>query len=273
MKRLCFVMMVAGALLLVAASLAYAQDGNGDDTAAGDEAAIHGAAVYAEFCQACHGPQGAAVAPGPAFPAIEYDPDTARESIAAGVDSDPGDGVAMPPYAQANAGVLTDRQIDDLLAYMATWEGGDTPPLPEPHLTPIAPLTDYFGDGEPNAGAVVYAKNCLGCHGQEGVGRVPPNFPGFEVAGDALRVVGVVRADHPNPYMPAFSDAAGGPLSEQQIADLEAYIASWQVEEATAHHTADSKGIDNLLIVMGVAAVLLVAGTYVTRPESRKEIV
>ncbi len=50
------------ALALIGAAIpALAQEG-------GDQAARYGAAIYAEFCQACHGPRGEAIAGGTGLP-------------------------------------------------------------------------------------------------------------------------------------------------------------------------------------------------------------
>ena len=112
-----------------------AQGGEGDLTPR------RGAAVYADFCQACHGPRGEARGTGVAFQTITYHADTARDVIANGRDSNLDDGAAMPPYAQRAGGLLSDRQIDDLIAYLETWQTGDTPPLPQPNLrdSPLTP--------------------------------------------------------------------------------------------------------------------------------------
>ena len=156
--------LAAGVLLLMAAlGTAYAQDDHGGE---GDEAAARGAAVYAEFCQACHGPQGEATGTGLAFAAMAFEEDSAREVIEQGHED------LMPPYAD----VLRGEQIDDVMAYLHTWESGDVPPLPEPNIhEALESVPGYNGD--PHEGAIVYAKFCNGCHGPQGEGRGEPQFP------------------------------------------------------------------------------------------------
>ena len=82
MKRLVLVLLVAGVLGVLAFGLAAPVAAQGDEGAQGDAyAAFRGAAVYAEFCQTCHGEQGEGRGEGPAFQAITFDP--ASTSISA----------------------------------------------------------------------------------------------------------------------------------------------------------------------------------------------
>ncbi|MEL7675380.1 MAG: c-type cytochrome [Chloroflexota bacterium] len=239
------------ALALIGAAIpALAQEG-------GDQAARYGAAIYAEFCQACHGPRGEAIAGGPAFQAIEFDAATARDVIAQGRDSDPDDGAAMPGYAQTAGGPLSEARLDQVIAYMATWATGDVPPLPAPNLHPtIEQVPDYFGDVQ--HGAELYATSCYGCHGAEGRGRVPPSFPGFVYNRETFRQV--VSAGAGGPAMPGFGVESGGPLSERDLEDLETYVASWGVEPPEA--APSPEGWSTFLVILGVLAVLAVGGYY-----------
>jgi mono/diheme cytochrome c family protein len=255
------VMLVSAAL--AAAQLASAQEGQGGAPGGGesgtgaqgdDLAALRGAAVYAEFCQACHGARGEAIGTGPAFAAIQYHAGTARDVIVGGKASDTASSPAMPPYGK----LLDQAQIDDVLAYMATWSTGATPPLPEPNVGPQPEqVPGYFGD--PAAGAVVYARFCNGCHGPQGKGRARPGFPPLKFTKDTLVTT---RDGTANVYMPAFGTAAGGPLSDQQLTDLETYMASWSLKEESA--SAD-RGVSLLLVVMGIIAISGVGAVYMSR--------
>ncbi len=256
MRRLIPILTLVAGVLLIAAALGTAhptsaQEGEGSSEAA-ELAAARGAAVYAEFCQACHGPRGEALGTGPAFAAIEYDDDAARTAILKGVKPGEKDGPAMPAYHK----LLNQGQIDDLVAYLKTWETDESPALPEPNIqAKVAQVPNYFGD--PQAGAVVYAKFCNGCHGPEGQGRQKPDFPAFKFSADTT--LQVVREQH----IPAFGVAAGGPLSDQQLTDLETYLASWSLtEKKEAPRTA---GVNVLVIVMGVGAILTVGAAYMSR--------
>jgi mono/diheme cytochrome c family protein len=247
MKRL--MLILTAGMLLAALGTVYAQEGQGEGAENNSEqnnsfAAIRGAAVYAEFCQACHGPQGEATGTGAAFAAITFNEQTARPAIEAG-------GAIMPAYNQ----VLTTGQINDLIAYMETWGTGSVPPLPEPNIHDVPEhVPGYAGDGY--TGAVIYAKTCAGCHGLEGEGRGQPGFPAFEFTDTTAAFV---RDDH----VPAFGMAAGGPLSDQQIADLETYMASWQAENQEGR--AKSEGINALIVVTGALAIVVIGGAYMSR--------
>lgn len=243
---------MASALLLISAGMAYAQGGHGGAGGGEEDAITQGAALYAEYCQACHGPDGQGAGTGPAFVALHVDPATVHDVIAEGQDSDPADGVAMPGYGE----ILDDESIEALAAYLEAWEAGDAPPLPAPNLhSAVKNVTGY--DGDPEAGAGIYAQFCYGCHGAEGEGRGADPFPAFEVTHNTLYRV---RGGTENPYMPAFGADQGGPLDETQLADLRAYMATW-------HHSStqdQAQGISFLLMFLGVAAILGVGAAYLS---------
>jgi mono/diheme cytochrome c family protein len=260
MKRVCAILIVAAGFMLIGLAVWMVRPVVAQD----DEfAPQRGAALYAEFCQACHGPQGEAVGSGPAFQAISYHADTARDVLIHGTQ--PDNGAAMPPYAQSEGGLLTEAQIDDLIAYLATWGSGTTPALPEPNLR-AAVVTVPHTLGDPQAGAAIYATSCYGCHGDRGQGRVPPNFPPFRVEDNTLKLT---SAGTGHPYMPGFSQEAGGPLSDDDLKNLDAYLASWSLD--TTRETASPEGYSTLLIIMGVASILFVGYVYTSRQSSAPE--
>lgn len=71
--------------------------------------------------------------------------------------------------------------------------------------------------GDTANGAEIYQSNCMSCHGQEGAGGSAPSLQ--ETAMDYEGVVKQVK--NGGGGMPAFE----GQLSEQEIADVSAYIA------------------------------------------------
>lgn len=239
-----------------------AQDGHGEETggedgggdgaggeAAGDNlAALRGAAVYAEFCQACHGPAGEGMGEGDAFAAITFNEESARKAIAEGWSVGEAAVAAMPAYDD----VLSDEQIEDLIAYMATWETGDAPPLPEPNI---------HVEEELEAGAILYAKFCAGCHGVNGEGRGHKAFPRLDV--DTADLDHVIRQGHQSVYMLAFGEEHGGPLNDEQIGELEAYLVTLQPEETGEEE--DQRGYSLLIVVSGVIAILIVGAVYMAR--------
>lgn len=226
----------------------WAQEGEGE-THADALAPWRGAAVYAEFCQACHGPRGEARGTGPAFPAITFEPEAARRAILEG-------GGAMPAYAA----VLSAAQIDAVLAYMGTWASGEVPPLPAPNVPQgLARVPGTRGD--PDAGVVLYAQFCAGCHGAQGQGRGVPGFPPLAWRDGESRAVLALGAG----AMPGFSVEVGGPLSASQLADLESYLATWAGKRARP--SAADPGLAVMVIVAGVVALLIVGATYILRTD------
>jgi mono/diheme cytochrome c family protein len=83
------------------------------------------------------------------------------------------------------------------------------------------------------AGSELYADNCAACHGEGGEGNVGPALNSRTLlkttADDTL--VSLIRTGVPGTVMPAWGQAYGGPLTDQQAAQLVAFIRAW---EATA---------------------------------------
>lgn len=78
--------------------------------------------------------------------------------------------------------------------------------------------------GDPARGGRLFVENCAVCHGVNGQGRVGAsleNFPGIEVSATISQTI---RQGVPGSVMPAWGEANGGPLSDQDIADITAYI-------------------------------------------------
>ena len=149
-----------------------------------------------------------------------------REVIVKGIP-----GTFMQAWDLEFGGPLIDQEIDAVTFYILSWqEGGpififptSTPSL-RPALTPPPGVT-----GDPNRGALLFASNCAVCHGLNGEGRV-----GATLAKDwpsirpDLRVRDTITNGAPGALMPAWSQANGGPLSEEEIDGVTCYILSWQ---------------------------------------------
>lgn len=82
------------------------------------------------------------------------------------------------------------------------------------------------GDGDPVHGAELYAEYCLACHGPTGEGRAEFEAFASAIAYD-VSFEEVVAEGVEDTYMMGWSSAAGGPLSDADIADLRAYAQSW----------------------------------------------
>jgi mono/diheme cytochrome c family protein len=195
--------------------------------AAQDQAQIElGARLYTENCAVCHGLNGegrvgATLAKN--WPSIRPDL-RVRATIENGINGTP-----MLAWSQENGGPLTSPEIDALLAYILTWETGGPryiAPTPTYAPRPVISLIPNV-EGDPNRGATLFDQNCAVCHGAEGEGRVgaalAKNFPSIRPDLSVRNTISNGIAGSP---MPAWSQANGGPLSEQDVDDLTAYVLS-----------------------------------------------
>lgn len=183
-----------------------------------------GAELYNENCLVCHGEEGegrVGATLSKNWPSIRPDL-TIKNVIVNGVPGSP-----MPAWSQENGGPLTPQQIDALVAYILNWETGE-PFIYVPENTPtqrpaMSPPPEV--DGDPNEGAILYDENCAMCHGRNGEGRI-----GARLAKDwpsirpDLNVKNVITNGVPGSPMPAWSQENGGPLREEDINDLTAFI-------------------------------------------------
>lgn len=78
--------------------------------------------------------------------------------------------------------------------------------------------------GDPERGGELYVENCAVCHGVEGQGRIGASLEGFPGIDPAVEIQAVVAGGIPGSAMPAWSQARGGPLSEQDILDIATYV-------------------------------------------------
>lgn len=224
-----------------------------------------GAQLYGENCAVCHGPNGE----GRIGPTLSKDwpsirPDLRVKSvIQSGVP-----GSAMPAWSQDEGGPLTEEEIEAITAYILSWETGGIPPLPPtPAFTPpppITPIPDVVGD--PNRGAVLYAENCTVCHGPNGGGRagarLAKNWPAIR---PDLRIKATIRDGVPGSIMPAWSQENGGPLTDENINDIVAFVMSWQgqappesVEPAAPQAPSVFSGpLGAVVVVVGLLALVL----------------
>ena len=196
-----------------------------------------GAQLYAQNCAVCHGENGegrvgATLAKD--WPSIRPEL-TVRSIIEQGVP-----GSVMPAWGQDYGGPFNQAEVDALILYILTWQTG-TPPdlmaLPTATLRPVlSPVPEVAGD--PNRGGVLYDENCAMCHGANAEGRVgaslAKSWPGIR---PDLSIKTTIANGVPGSPMPAWSQANGGPLSEQDQNDLVAFILALpatQVLEPTA---------------------------------------
>jgi mono/diheme cytochrome c family protein len=144
----------------------------------------------------------------------------------AGISADP-----KKPFMPVWGAVISDQQVSDLIAYIKA----GLPPVPGVQF-PTVPA----GASPALAGSILYqAYGCVNCHGPNGLGGVPnpsspdkavPPLSGADFKGefntpDKIATVirdGSVLGKQPIVSMPHW----GGVLTDKQISDLVAYIAT-----------------------------------------------
>jgi mono/diheme cytochrome c family protein len=139
----------------------------------------------------------------------------------------------MPAWSQASGGPLTEEEIEALTLYILNWETGGLPEpvlAPTPTFTPRAAITlPAEVEGDPEQGSVLYTENCAVCHGPNGEGRVgatlAKSWPSIRAD---LQIKTTIERGVAGSAMPAWDQAYGGPLTQQEIGDIVAYISSWE---------------------------------------------
>jgi len=102
--------------------------------------------------------------------------------------------------------------------------------LNEPHRMTVT--GEKFRLEAVRRGAQLYAGQCAPCHGDEGQGmaNVGPalNSKSFLERYDDEAIRAAIRDGRPTTIMPAFAQEKGGPLRDNEIEDLVAFIRNWE---------------------------------------------
>lgn len=79
-------------------------------------------------------------------------------------------------------------------------------------------------------GRQIYVANCTACHGTRGEGGVGPALNDKNVLSKGTNEVlaGYIAVGRPNTLMPAWSQAHGGPLTDEDIRNVVAFIRAWE---------------------------------------------
>ena len=79
-------------------------------------------------------------------------------------------------------------------------------------------------------GGKLWATNCASCHGTNGEGGSAPalNSQEFLTSVTDDQIHGIIAGGIPGTAMPAWLNDYGGPLTDEQIAALVAYLRSWE---------------------------------------------
>ena len=221
---------LAGAIALSAAVVAGCGVPSGQPRAGSEPLApgevVEFAALYGDNCAGCHGTNGrggAAIAlADPVYLGI-VDESAMRDRIANGVS-----GTSMPAFAQRAGGTLTEPQVDALVSGIRLrWS---RPGILD-HANPPSYASRSAGDAR--RGEAAYQTYCESCHGPGGQGgpkgSAITNDSFLALASDqGLRTI--VIAGRPELGAPDWrGNAAGRPMSEQEITDVVTWLGSHRI--------------------------------------------
>jgi cytochrome c oxidase cbb3-type subunit 3/ubiquinol-cytochrome c reductase cytochrome c subunit len=199
-RRLVPVLVAASCVVLVASSAAVA-------------APPDGAALYAKYCQLCHGAklEGYAADNAPSLSSPTFRASASTPFLRMAIERGRA-GTAMAGFAKAVGGPLEPAEVDALVTFV---RGGAPPP---------APLPPKASKGDVAAGSRVYTAHCETCHGTvdrrgNAVHLANPMF--LASASDAYLRVAVVEG-RPGTPMEPWKDK----LSANEIEDVIAYVRS-----------------------------------------------
>jgi cytochrome c oxidase cbb3-type subunit III len=193
--------------------------------------------LYGANCAGCHGAEGtqgpAMALADPLYLAIADDR-TLRSVIARGRP-----GTAMSAFAQREGGMLTDEQVDSLVrGIRVRW--GSTGRMAGVTTPPYASTAA----GNSQQGEAVYATFCASCHGTSESGGptagsvTNPSYLSL-ISDQGLRTI--VITGRPDFGAPDWrGNVPGRPMSDQDIADVVAWVSSHRPVPTPEPDTASS---------------------------------
>ncbi len=170
---------------------------------------VEGAVLFSTTCFACHGVSGEGTAVGMRLndPTLleKYDDDFFRDVIARGRPER-----GMPTWGS----VLSPMQIDDLVAYIRSWESE-------------TPLTMADLGGDTTRGEVIFSSTCVVCHGSGGSGTdIAPRLAEATILNEPDDLHATISYGRLNAGMPNW----GQVLSPAEINDVIAYLQTLRVD-------------------------------------------
>jgi len=259
-------------LFVLTISLFYFQPGRaqeGDDNGTLEQ----GAQLFLENCAICHGFDGQGrIGANLAKDWSSVQPNLRIKSVI----SNGVPGSLMPAWSQENGGPLADSEINAIVEYILSWQTGNIPIVPIPLETfPEDTLVAPPGvTGDPNFGAGLFAINCANCHGKNGEGRVgavlAKDWPSIR---PDLKIKSTIERGVEGTAMPAWSKEYGGPLFEDDINDLIAYIMTWSTQPSAPSLTATSTPtpapseiqlpLQRIIVLVFILLVIIVLGAAI----------
>lgn len=183
------------------------------------------ATLYSRNCAACHGDHGkhgAAISLASPLYLAFAGTQNLQHVITVGVP-----GTMMPGFAKSAGGMLTDQQIAIVTQGMIqAWS--------DPTVFQGQTLPAYASSktADVKHGQSVFGVYCAGCHGAEGTGVSGRHYPGSVVDPAYLALVSdqglrtILVAGKPEQGMPDYRSYKGHALTDQEITDIVAWLAS-----------------------------------------------
>jgi mono/diheme cytochrome c family protein len=221
--------LLAGMLGLAGCSRIPGRPGPGPEVPR-PESVLDFSTLYKANCAACHGENGrggAAISlANPVYLAVAGE-DNLRQVVGNGVP-----GKLMPPFARSAGGMLTDQQIGVIAhGLMQRWS--------EPNLLGGLSLPQYRSTltGDVVRGQQAFGTFCARCHGAAGEGsagdaKSKSGKVGSIVDGTYLALISdqslrsITIAGRPDEGMPDWRADGAQPMTDQQITDIVAWLAS-----------------------------------------------
>jgi mono/diheme cytochrome c family protein len=186
--------------------------------------------LYRDNCSGCHGAEGKL---GPAPPLNDglFLSLMSKEALAQVISSG-RQGTLMPAFGSSQGGSLTDEQVQ-VLAEGITKHWAST--KAEPMIKLTHPLGEKSANGNKEKGRHLYELACASCHGLNGDGAEAGAINNSDFL--ALCSNQVLRryiiTGRPDLGMPGCTDRRDRPeefepLSERDVDDLVAFVASWR---------------------------------------------
>jgi len=227
---------VLSLILLTACSTPPGQPQKGAEPVAPNQVVDFGT-LYAQNCAACHGAEGrggASIAlANPVYLAI-VGKNAVHNVVANGVG-----GTSMPAFAQSAGGSLTEEQINVITSGMfSRW--GRKGILDGTNPASYAAKTT----GDAARGEIAFGTYCASCHGSEGQGGSKGSAISNDsflalVSNQGLRTI--VITGRPDLRAPDWrGNVSGKPMSDQEITDVVAWLASRRVQSPGQPYSASN---------------------------------
>jgi mono/diheme cytochrome c family protein len=208
-------------LLLALAGCARMPGATAEETPPRPDQVLDFHTLYSANCQACHGANGhggpAMELGNPEYQAL-VDDATLRKWISGGMP-----GTEMPAFAQSAGGMLTDRQVDAIIAGMRReWAKPNVfaGAMPPPYAQEQA--------GDAKRGQQAYQARCASCHQTPAREQVASPAYLSLVSDQALRTIIIAgRTDIGQPdWRLASNGGSAQPLSGADVTDIVTYLGT-----------------------------------------------